>query len=49
MCVIVKYDGNALVKKEVLDLLLYAAAGRYSVDGGGGKKEKVQIKERGLV
>ena len=32
MCIIVKYDGNALVQKEVLDLLLYAGAGRYSID-----------------
>ena len=32
MCVIVDYDSNALVQKEVLDLLLYAGAGRYSID-----------------
>ena len=32
MCVIVKYNANVLVQKEVLDLLLEAGAGRYSID-----------------
>jgi len=33
MYVIVEYDSNALMQNEVLALLLYAGAGRYSIDG----------------
>ena len=32
MCVIVKYKGDRIVQKEVLDLLLESSAGSYSID-----------------